>query len=65
MHLRTNKGIIKVPEHKILKSMFCKHKNQVSGEHCSESGLARISGRDEYTVCLDCGKVLASSHIDY
>ena len=65
MYLRTSKGIIQVPERRFIKSLFCKHENHLNGEHCSESGLSRISGSDTYTVCLDCGKVLSESHTFY
>lgn len=58
-------GIIRMPRRRIIKGLFCQHKNQVSGEACSEHGLTRISGMDRYKVCADCGKILAEYHKDY
>lgn len=65
MYLRTSKGIIQVPERRFIKSLLCNHKNHITGNHCTESGISRISGLDTYTVCLDCGKVLSEHHTFY
>lgn len=65
MHLRTDKGIVAVPKRKVIKSLFCKHGNRITGVHCSEHGFERISGEDSYTVCLDCGKLLSEYHTEY
>lgn len=65
MNLLTDNGIKTVPEKQLIKSLFCKHKNVISGESCSKNGLVRISGSDIYTVCQDCGKILNESHYDY
>lgn len=58
-------GVIRMPRRRIIKGLFCRHKNQISGEACSASGMVRISGMDRYKVCTDCGKVLAEYHKDY
>lgn len=63
--LLSEAGIIRMPRRRIIKRLFCRHKNQVSGEACSASGMVRISGMDRYKVCADCGKVLAEYHKDY
>ena len=65
MYLLTKDGIQKVPKKKFLRSLFCKHQNQMSGEHCSEIVLMRISGSDRYTICRNCGKVLDERHTQY
>ena len=67
MYLRKWDGkIVEVPKKKLLRSLFCNHLGvEVSGIHCSKNGLARISGRDYYTVCMNCGKVLNEWHVDY
>ena len=65
MFLRTKTGIIEVPKRKLIKSLFCKHENRITGEHCSEHGMVRISGIDRYEVCLDCGKVTGEDHLDF
>lgn len=65
MYLLTDNGIQTVPEKKKIKSIFCKHKNTISGESCSKNGLMRISGCDRYIVCQDCGKILKESHYEY
>ena len=59
------KGIVKVKETSFVKKLFCKHINIMSGLSCSSIGLLRISGEDKYTVCEDCGKILAESHTQY
>lgn len=63
--LLSEAGVIRVPRRRPIKGIFCRHKNQVSGEACSASGMVRISGIDRYKVCTDCGKVLAEYHKDY
>lgn len=60
-----NLGVVPMPCRRIIKGMFCRHKDQVSGEACSKNGLCRISGTDRYKVCVDCGKILAEYHKDY
>ena len=65
MYLITSEGIKEAPKKKALKALFCKHRNRMRGESCSTQGLVRISGRDEYEVCQDCGKILDESHINY
>lgn len=65
MYLLTKDGIKETPKRKRIKSLFCKHQNRISGVHCSENGLVRISGVDEYTVCAECGTILEESHHNY
>ncbi len=66
MHLALKNGnIVEVPQKHPVKSLFCRHRNRATGERCSEHGLRRISGTDQYTVCMDCGKILAEFHRDY
>lgn len=65
MYLLTSKGIREAPKKRRIKALFCKHQNRMRGEHCSNIGLVRISGRDEYEVCEDCGKILDEKHFDY
>ena len=60
-----NLGVVPMPRRRPIKGIFCRHKNQVSGEACSASGMVRISGTDRYKVCADCGKILAEYHKDY
>lgn len=65
MNLLTKSGVKKAPEKGFIRQLFCMHKNRITSENCSEIGLVRISGYDGYTVCEDCGKVLAETHINY
>lgn len=65
MFLLTSEGIKQIPKKKRLKALFCQHRNRVKGQSCSASGLVRISGRDIYEACQDCGKILGESHSNY
>lgn len=66
MYLATEEyGIWKVPEKKPLTALFCKHQNVVCGEHCSKSGMRRISGANYYKVCADCGTILDIECVDH
>lgn len=58
-------GIIRMPRRRIIKGLFCQHKNQVSGVACSEHGAILIPVLYRYKVCVDCGKILAEYHKDY
>lgn len=58
-------GIVPMPKHRPIRSVFCKHINQISGLDCSEIGLMRISGMDQYRICEDCGKILEEHHTEY
>lgn len=63
--LDTKEGIVPAPKSKRIKSILCRHRNTVSGVSCSPSGLRRISGEDWYSVCENCGKVVAEYHSTY
>ena len=65
MYLRTSAGIKEVPKKRLIKALFCRHPDRMRGVDCSPQGLVRISGRDEYEVCQDCGKILRESHVNY
>ena len=65
MYLATEKGILEVPQKKPFKALFCRHRSIVIGDSCSKNGMRRISGRDSYAVCMDCGKILDEQHLDY
>jgi hypothetical protein len=65
MHLIVkDRGIIEIKSKGFFAKLFCKHV-PITGEHCSSIGLTRISGRDIYTVCEKCGKVINSEHTTY
>lgn len=64
-YLMTKNWILPFPKTKPIKSVFCGHKDQITGLLCSEIGLMRISGADKFKVCNDCGKVLEEHHTQY
>ena len=64
-YLNTKSGIIKFPKKKRILSMFCQHKDIVTGSCCSKSGLERISGTDTYVVCRKSGTVFIENHSVY
>ncbi len=64
-YLATKKGIVAIPEERKIRAIFCRHRNTIEGEMCSEIGMRRISGEDRYLICMNCGRVLAERHTTY
>lgn len=59
--LVNGRGIVAITDRGFFKKLLCRH-SPIVGEHCSGSGLTRISGIDTYSVCEKCGKVLGELH---
>jgi hypothetical protein len=55
MYILSN-GIVKINQKSFIGKLFCKHQF-ITGENCSPIGMTIISGKDEVTVCKECGEI--------